>query len=132
MSGVMVKRMLSRVDFEVAARIIHNGAEIPCEVRNLSLSGIYFAKGPDLPMNTALEVRLELSSQHSEMGVTVKGTVVRKDPDGFAVQLRDLELDSFIFLRNIMVYNSGNSDLIDKEYRDYLIWKSDKNEYIPT
>jgi hypothetical protein len=124
--------MLSRVDFEVVATITHNGVTAPCEVRNLSLSGIYFEKGPDLPMDAKVKVRLELSSENSEMGVDVNGTVARKEGAGFAVKLHDLELDSFIFLRNIMVYNSGNSDLIDKEYRDFLIWKSDKNEYIPT
>lgn len=128
----MVKRMLSRVDFEVAARVVYNGVEHVCEVRNLSLSGIYFVNGPDLPMDAEIDVHLELSSQHSEMGVVVNGIVIRKDEHGCALRFRDLELDAFIFLRNIMVYNSGNSDLIDKEYRDYLIWKSDKNEYIPT
>jgi len=128
----MIKRMLSRVAFEVTARVLHEGTEHPCEVGNISLSGIYFLKGPDLPMEAAVTVCLELSSQHSEMEVTVPGTVIRKDTGGFAVKLGELELDAFIFLRNIMIYNSGNAEVIDKEYRDYLVWRSDKNEYIPT
>ncbi len=128
----MIKRMLSRVTFEITARITHEGNEHPAEVKNVSLSGIYFSKGPDLPLNTPVTVRLELASPHSEMEVNVPGTVVRKDTDGFAVKLGELELDAFIFLRNIIIYNSGNAEVIDKEYRDYLVWRSDKNEYIPT
>jgi len=128
----MIKRMLSRVTFEITARITHEGNEHPAEVKNVSLSGIYFSKGPDLPLNTPVTVRLELASPHSEMEVKVPGTVVRKDTDGFSVKLGELELDAFIVLRNIIIYNSGNAEVIDKEYRDYLVWRSDKNEYIPT
>lgn len=127
----MIKRMLSRVNFEIAAQIRHNGIDHPCEVQNLSLSGMYCVGGPDLPLDAEVDVKLGLSSEHSAVSVAVKGKVARKDGDGQAFTFPHLDLDAFIFLRNIMVYNSGNSDLIDKEYRDYLIWKSDKNEYIP-
>ncbi len=128
----MVKRMLSRVDFKVDATVKYRNADLPCTVKNLSLNGIYIVSELDIPMHEELDVRLALSSTNSDMAVEVKGEVVRKEEDGVAVQFKGIELDSFIFLRNIVIYNSGNSDLIDKEYRDYLIWKSDKNEYIPT
>jgi len=128
----MIKRMLSRVAFEITAQITHNGVEYPAEVKNVSLSGVYFSKGPDLPLGAEITIRIALSSQHSELEVTVPGIVVRKDTEGFAVKLGELELDAFIFLRNIMIYNSGNIEVIDREYRDYLVWRSDKNEYIPS
>ncbi len=128
----MIKRMLSRVTFEITAHIVYEGTEFDAEVKNVSLSGLYFSKGPDLPLNAPVTVRIELASPHSGIEVKVPGIVVRKDADGFAVKLGELELDAFIFLRNIIVYNSGNAEIIDKEYRDYLVWRSDKNEYIPS
>ena len=44
----------------------------------------------------------------------------RKDQGGLALEFFDLPIDSYLFLRNVVVYNSGDADAVDQEYRRHL------------
>lgn len=127
----MDKRILSRVDFKIEATLRHKEKDYLCEVKNLSLKGMFVSLNENIPEKEEVFVTLQLSTSNSDLAIHLNGTVVRITPDGIGIHFTGVELDSFIFLRNIMIYNSGNSDMIDKEYRDYIIWNSDKSGDIP-
>lgn len=116
----MGKRKMSRVDFKVDAVISANNIKKRCAVRDLSLAGIYITTDLDLELGEKAEIKLEISSSRTSGKIELAGEVVRKDPFGVAFEFSELPLDTYIFLRNIIVYNYGDAKEVDKEYRRHL------------
>lgn len=126
----MIKRILSRINFNTEAEIIWNEQKITGPIKNLSLNGLFLVTDKDIPVDEKVTIKISLASTHSDISVITHGVVKRHDDEGIAVQFTDMELDSFIFLRNIMIYNSGNPENIDNEYREFLNWNSSQKEQI--
>jgi len=116
----MGKRKMSRVDFQVDAVLTVNDVKKRCQVRDLSLAGIYLTTDLDLEIGEKASIEVKVSSDRTSGKIELSGEVVRKDPFGVAFEFLELPLDSYLFLRNIIVYNYGNADEVDKEYRIHL------------
>lgn len=116
----MGKRKMSRVDFKVDAVLVVKDEKKRCKVRDLSLAGIYVTTDLDLEMGEKAMIRLEISSDRTSGKIELAGEVIRKDTFGVAFEFSELPLDSYIFLRNIIVYNYGDAKEVDKEYRRHL------------
>ena len=114
------KRRFSRVPFSITAQI--DGAErrFKADVSNLSLRGAFIHGGEAIPAGQALSLTLELIGDSSDLTVTVSGRVIRASADGIGIEFEHMDLDSFIHLRNIVAYNSGDADKIDREFRDFV------------
>ncbi len=122
-----VKRKLSRVDFKIDSTIRANEKEFQGELRNISLNGLFIKLDRELKPGIEVEVSVALSSVNTDMTVVLKGIVVRCEEEGVAIQFKDIELDSFILLRNIVIYNSGDSDLIDREFEEFIQNKTEES-----
>ena len=116
----MGKRKMSRVDFKVDAVLIVKDGKKRCKVRDLSLAGIYLTTNLDLEIGEKADIRLEISSDRTSGQIELSGEVIRKDTFGVAFEFLELPLDSYLFLRNIIVYNYGDAKEVDKEYRRHL------------
>lgn len=116
----MGKRKMSRVDFKVDATLFINDLKKKCKVRDLSLAGIYLTTDLDLDLGEKSTIRIEISSDRTSGQIELSGEVVRKDTYGIAFEFLELPLDSYLFLRNIVVYNYGDAKEVDKEYRRHL------------
>lgn len=116
----MGKRKMSRVDFKVDATLFINDLKKSCEVRDLSLAGIYLTTNADLEIGKKADIKLNISSDRTSGQIELSGEVVRKDTYGIAFEFLELPLDSYLFLRNIIVYNYGDAKEVDKEYRRHL------------
>ncbi len=116
----MGKRKMSRVDFKVDAVLVANNLKKRCKVRDLSLAGIYLTTDIDLEMGDKADIKLEISSDRTSGKIELTGEVIRKDAFGIAFEFLELPLDSYLFLRNIIVYNYGDAKEVDKEYRRHL------------
>lgn len=119
-----MQRRMSRISYKIEAVINKSDKEIKGEVRNLSLNGMFVNISDGFQIGDEIKSVISLSTVNSEMSLHLAGNVVRIEPEGVAVQFKGIELDTFILLRNIVIYNNGNSDLIDKEFREYIIWNS--------
>ena len=115
----MSKRKMSRVNFRVDALINYNDMKKVCSVRDLSLSGIYLATDLDLALGKSVNLTVKIISDSTVGEIELTGIVVRKDHDGLALEFSDLPIDSYLFLRNVVVYNSGDPEAIDQEYRQH-------------
>ena len=116
----MGKRRMSRVDFKVDAILVVENEKKRCKVRDLSLAGIYLTTDQDLEIGEKADIKLEISSDRTSGQIELSGEVVRKDAFGVAFEFLELPLDSYLFLRNIIVYNYGDAKEVDKEYRRHL------------
>ncbi len=115
---------MSRISYKIEAEIKTANKDLHGEVCNLSLNGMFVNISDGFKIGDEIKSTIHLSTVNSEMSLNLAGDVVRIEPEGVAVQFKGIELDTFILLRNIVIYNNGNSDLIDKEFREYIIWNS--------
>ena len=128
MEKPMGKRKMSRVDFKVDATIKINETTTKCKVKDLSLSGIYLLTDIDLNLGEKPAIHLKITSGSTSGQLSLVGEVIRKDTFGIAFEFLKLPLDSYLFLRNIVVYNSGDAEAVDQEYRRHLAARKLKNK----
>ena len=114
----MDKRKLSRIDFYVEAVFSYQGLEHKARVKNLSLKGALIETNEklDIGINEKLDIVLSVKGLSSTLEIHAKGIVVRKEEASFGLKLENMDLDSFIHLRNIIAYNSGDYDKIMEEF----------------
>ncbi len=117
------KRQARRIDFHTRARLIFDGNDIKGRVENLSLKGMFFVPEKEvggLMAGKKLEIVLSLTGTGSELSFQVEGEVVRVDEEGVALHFTKIEFDSFLHLRNIVAYNTGDEEGIMEEYNKVL------------
>lgn len=112
----MEKRKTSRVEFDIKAVIQYNGSTIEGEVRDLSLKGLFFETEKDVPVGTRLTVDISLQGSTSDLVLKLVGSVVRHEAGGIAIHFDEMDLDSFIHIRNIIAYNEGDGDKVREEF----------------
>lgn len=116
----MGKRKLIRVNYKVDAVVSINNVRKKCSVRDLSLSGIYLNLNCPVEIGEKATITVQVVSDTTSGEIILSGIAVRKDPDGVAFEFSELPLDSYLFLRNVLVYNLGDPESIDSEYRRHL------------
>jgi len=123
----MAKRQLSRVNYKVDAVLHYKNSKKVCSVRDLSLSGMYVSSDLEVEKGENIKITLKIISDSTAGEVELSGIIVRKDRDGIALEFSDLPIDSYLFLRNVVVYNSGDPDSVDQEYRRHLASRKMRN-----
>ena len=115
------RRRFTRVPFNVTAEMIVNNRTFRAEhIRNLSMGGCLLPLNHDMEKGTPCVVEITLSGTKEKLNVRVEGEISRSDSGGVAVRFDRIDPDSLFHLRNIVRYNSLNSDLIEQEMEGYL------------
>jgi len=112
----MEKRKNRRVPFEVAATVLSGPIIIDGTVDNLSMNGMFLNTRERLSGDCPLEVSITLSGSSSTLSIKFKGRALRQTETGIAIQFQEMDLDSFIHLRNIVANNSDDPDAVYEEY----------------
>ena len=117
----MEKRKHKRVPFQAEAVVRDRDLTVSGKIENLSMKGL-FLKAAAADVGTGpLEVTILLSGSSSKLSIELTGKVVRKTENGMALQFLEMDLDSFIHLKNVVLYNSEDADAILDEYHQSLI-----------
>ena len=99
------KRNISRITFRTNATVKKDGSVIQGGIRDLSLKGVFIKTQDSLPVQSDVDIEIHLSGAATDLSVQVNGTVVRNSPDGIAFKFSNMDLDSYIFLKNIVMYS---------------------------
>lgn len=120
MSEAPNQREFTRVHVQVQVEVTALGRTIhSTQPQDLSLKGLMVRTEARLPLGTPCEVKLLLGDQRTE--ILAEGEVVRDYEDGFAVQFtRLLGVESYEHLRNLVLYNSHDTERIEQEFQDHL------------
>ncbi len=118
----MEKRINSRVKFTSKAIINYNGECINAEVDNLSLTGalVKMDEVLDIHENQLLDMELLISGVTTDTRINLKCAVVRIDGQNIGVKFDVIDIDAFIFLKNIVVYNDGDDGKIMREFTNHI------------
>ncbi|MFH0976595.1 MAG: PilZ domain-containing protein [Spirochaetota bacterium] len=112
----MEKRRNTRVAFEVGAVVKYKRKAIKGKVVNLSLNGILLKTEQEIPKDSKVKVSISMEGTTSRLTVNIDGTVVRDNKSETAVAFNAIDLDSFIHLKNIIIYNEGNEEKVMQEF----------------
>jgi len=111
------RRKNSRVAFHATASLSLAGARYEqCETRDLSLKGVFVVGVHGHALGAQCDMVLCLTGTTSNLCLQMKGEVTRVEPDGLGLRFKEIDLDSFYHLKNILYYNSDNPDQLDDEF----------------
>lgn len=113
------KRDTTRVEFHTRAELKIEGTVLTCTVEDLSLKGMFLkteVTAPHIQIGQEVKATIRFSGTASNLSIDVQGKIVRFTQEGFGIEFTDMEFDSFMYLRNVVVYNSGDEDAIMEEF----------------
>ncbi|MBT0665224.1 PilZ domain-containing protein [Geobacter pelophilus] len=118
----MEKRKFTRVPIRVEAFVSCQAKSFKSEIENLSLNGVCLKTSENLKKGDVARVTLYLvgTMQRLEVSISLVGTVLRADDGLIVVHFQEMDLDSFTQLRNIIAYNTGDSDSVMQEFINSL------------
>jgi hypothetical protein len=108
----MNSRGFTRVNYSVGASIRYGNEVVMCNTDNLSLRGMYLKTDHDIPLNVPVHVTVYHSNQAS---LKVNAKVVRREGDGVGLQIHNLNVNSFVQLRNIVTENCREQGAVMQE-----------------
>ncbi len=115
------KRENTRVEFHTRAELRGGSTVISGRVENLSLKGMYLIPDvEDVPFEEGeeLHITIRLAGIASQLSIELSGTLVRGERGGVGLRFTDMEFDTFLHLRNIVAYNTGDEDRIMEEFSE--------------
>jgi hypothetical protein len=86
---------------------------------DLSTGGMLFQTDGAIPVDEVVQVSLFLYGTSSNLSLNISGKVVRKSESGTAIKFTELDLDSFIHLRNIVSRNAFDEQKIVMEFQEF-------------
>lgn len=78
-----------------------------------------------------LDILIQLTTINTSHSIDIKGIVKRMEQTGIAIQFTDIDLDSFVSLKNLVIYNDGDSDKIDREFAEFANKKFTESKQKP-
>lgn len=100
-------RMRVRFETSVSLRIQDKTIVAQASSRDISLDGIFIRTGDKVPLNITCEVEITITGASSTLTLRIKGRTIRQDEIGLAVRFTEFELDSYVHLKNIVLFNQS-------------------------
>lgn len=105
------------VDVEVGAP---GQAKISGRGRDLSVKGLYLMTPKTLPPGTTCRLNLLLTGTATPVAVQITGRVVYADDAGMGFEFVGVDAESFVHLRNLVLYNSMDPEQVEREFQNQL------------
>jgi hypothetical protein len=109
-------RVPARVKVELVTR---DGVIFTQQTRNLSMNGLYLEAREKLPLNTECQLRVFLGESRDAACIEILGRVSRVDEIGMAIEFRQIEVDGFERLRNLVLLNTNQVQEVEEEFRSH-------------
>ncbi|MBW1742145.1 MAG: PilZ domain-containing protein [Deltaproteobacteria bacterium] len=111
------RRQKTRVHFETHVIIKTEESEIRAEAdsEDISMKGVFVRTPEKIPEGTPCDLEILLTGSSTRLALTIKGIVTRQEEAGLAIGFDSTDLDSYIHLKNIILYNASNHEEIENE-----------------
>jgi hypothetical protein len=116
------KREFSRVPIHLDVEISSpQPAPHPCQVKDVSLKGLYLLCDNPLPVGSVCRVALLLNGGETPVRIELGGTVARVDTTGMGLEITEIVgIESFEHLQNLVLYNASDPDQVAHEFQSHL------------
>jgi hypothetical protein len=110
------RRLRTRIPFHTRVRFMIQGEElVSSDSKDLSLTGVYFYTALQPEKGTTGDVEITLSLGIQPLTLRFTGVVARVDELGIGVRFLEMDPASFVHLKNLLYYNTGDPEAIDAE-----------------
>ena len=111
----MDKRNFTRVNFSAEASIRYNGRVIVGDIENLSLQGLFIKTSQEIPLHMPLDVTVHPGSNAA---FKLQASAVRGNGTGLGMQIRAMDVMSFVHLRNaVALHCSDHNEVMRETYK---------------
>ena len=116
------RREFTRVPVVLEAEIVTGQSTIRVhQTKNISLNGIFLVAEEKLALHTNCYLTLFLGGRQSQQQIKVRGRVVRLEDEGMAFFFEEiLGAESYIQLRNLLLYNTPDTEIVEEELETHL------------
>jgi len=102
-------RNFTRVDISEFASVKQGERIFFGNVINVSLQGLYVKTHEEIPLNIPLEVTVYHTPNNS---IRLLANVVRQDVSGVGIQIKEMDTNSFVKLKNVIEEHCDDLELI--------------------
>jgi hypothetical protein len=113
----MEKRSFTRIPFQTKAIVRSKNSTVIGIVENLSLAGIFLKTPEKLGLNRLVKIELLFTGTSSQISIILDGKITRHENIGMGIEFRNLDLDAFFHLKNLITYNTDKIDSAKKEFQ---------------
>ena len=122
----MEKRNFTRIPFQTKAIVRAKETTVIGVVENLSLAGIFLKTPERLRVNRLVKIELLFSGTSSQISIILDGKIMRHENLGMAIQFRNVDIDAFIHLKNLISYNTNQMGKVEEEFKAFIEKKNKK------
>ena len=113
----MEKRTFARIPFKTKAIVRQKDSTVIGVVENLSLAGIFLKTPERLGLKRLVKIELLFTGTSSQISIILDGKITRHENIGMGIEFRNLDLDAFFHLKNLIAYNTDKIDKVKKEFQ---------------
>lgn len=109
---VMEKRFFTRVKFVNNVTINYENQLFFGDIQNICLQGLFIKTKHSVPLQTSLQITVFCSPDFS---IHLNANVVRCEESGIGLQIRKMDVNSFVQLRNVVATQCNDHGRIMRE-----------------
>ena len=111
------KRKRTRVHFKTQVVLKTGVSEIKANAKSsdISMKGLFITTDEKISVGTPCNIEIVLSGTTSRLALTIKAVIARQDKDGLGITFDSMDVDSYFHLKNIVMYNASDPDVIAEE-----------------
>ena len=111
------KRRRTRVHFKTQVVLKTGISEIKAGAKSsdISMKGMFITTDEKISVGTPCDIEIVLSGTTSRLALNIKAVIARRDKDGLGIIFDSMDVDSYFHLKNIVMYNASDPDVIEKE-----------------
>ena len=122
----MEKRNFDRITFQTKAIVRSKDDTVIGIAENMSLDGIFLKTPEKLNLNRLVKIELLITGTSSQLSILLDGKIMRHENVGMAIQFKNIDLDAFFHLKNLISYNTNQMDNLEDEFKKFLEKRSKK------
>ena len=104
----------TEAEVQVDKRLIRSSEGI-----DVSLSGLRLASNEAVDPGTLCQVKIILQTPETRLAIEAKGTVIRSTAGTLGIQFTELDLDSYLHLRQLILYNTEEPEKAEQEFSSH-------------
>jgi hypothetical protein len=122
----MEKRNFDRIHFQTKAIVRSKDTTVIGIVENLSLDGIFLKTPEKLVLNRIVKIELLFTGTSSQLSILLDGKIMRHENIGMAIQFKNVDMDAFFHLKNLIAYNTNQVGKLKDEFQRFVKTKCKK------
>lgn len=116
MGDIREQREFTRIHSDLTAELIQGErAAVACHLEDLSMNGALFAVHGEVDDGKPCTVELILSGAEPPVRIAAKGSVSRLEANMVAVSFEEVDEESFIHLRKLVLVNADDPSQVEDE-----------------